>query len=328
MRIFPKLIRSLSLGFLLMLLFCADVSSAQAAVKYAVGTTWNSTGNWSTTSGGAGGAGVPGAADVATFDANSPNMSIDANANVLGVNILGTYANALTQSSTYTITVGTSNWTQAGGAFAGGSGAITFNGAFALSGGTFTSTSGILTTRNNWTYSSGTFGHNNGTVAFVALANTSVIYSGSLTLWNVTYAPGGISGSVDLSSGTVTVLGALTFAQSYEATLNNGTIEARGGYRLSNHDRKYHWYRCSPYRRNRRSGVHECDDDTESRFAGYYRQTLRNVDARGNDSFRGRLQLYCRHSGCWDEHSGISITGKYLSDVFRPSDTLERHLCS
>lgn len=43
-----------------------------------VGTNWNDTANWSTSSGGAGGASVPGTSDVAIFDVNSGNCIVEA----------------------------------------------------------------------------------------------------------------------------------------------------------------------------------------------------------------------------------------------------------
>jgi hypothetical protein len=77
-----------------------------------IASTWNSAANWSLTSGGSGGAGVPSAGDTAIFDANgSGDCSLDAN---LGGGTLlgGTYTPltgiALIQDSGYT---GTLNFT-------------------------------------------------------------------------------------------------------------------------------------------------------------------------------------------------------------------------
>lgn len=51
-----------------------------ATYYFVSGSTWNSSANWSSTSGGTGGAGVPGISDTARLDANSPktlNLDID-----------------------------------------------------------------------------------------------------------------------------------------------------------------------------------------------------------------------------------------------------------
>ena len=74
------------------------------ANRYWVGSgTWNtsSTTNWSASSGGAGGASVPGAADTAYFDANSGACTLGSDVTVGAVNQTG-YTNALTGTG-YTI---------------------------------------------------------------------------------------------------------------------------------------------------------------------------------------------------------------------------------
>src|SRR3989344_4486557 len=116
---------------------------AEAANRYRVGTgDWNTAASWSATSGGAGGASVPGSADLAIFEATSTaSMSLDAAVNVLGIQIDSGYTGTITQGAV-TISVGTSGWTQNGGTFSGSSSAITItNGNFYLNGGTFTNNS-------------------------------------------------------------------------------------------------------------------------------------------------------------------------------------------
>jgi len=84
-------------------------------------SNWNNTANWSTVSGGAGGASVPGSGDIAIFDANAlGGCAIDANVNVLGFTISAGYTGLISQGAN-TITIGSSNFSQADGLFLGGS---------------------------------------------------------------------------------------------------------------------------------------------------------------------------------------------------------------
>ncbi|MCG3167814.1 MAG: hypothetical protein POELPBGB_03609 [Bacteroidia bacterium] len=139
-------------------------------------TDWNNTANWSTTSGGTGGASVPGSSDIAKFDGNGTgNCTINATVNVAGIDIGSGYSGTISQGG-YVVTVGTSHFNVAGGTFTGGSVKIDINGGnFTLSGGTFTSTTdtlfiggSICGTITQFNHSGGTFSHNNGAVAFDA----------------------------------------------------------------------------------------------------------------------------------------------------------------
>lgn len=91
---------------------------------------WTDTANWSTTSGGSGGASVPGASDSVIFDSNGPgSCNVDSNVDVLSFNFAGytgtfaasTYTFAVAGSlnasgSTAIIDLGSSSWT-VGGAY-------------------------------------------------------------------------------------------------------------------------------------------------------------------------------------------------------------------
>ncbi|MBL7736435.1 MAG: T9SS type A sorting domain-containing protein [Chitinophagaceae bacterium] len=149
--------------------------NALATDRYWVGQTpsgWNISANWSLTSGGAGGAGVPGASDMAIFDnAFNGNCIVDAAVNVLGIRING-YAGTITQNG-FAIVMGTYGYTQHSGTFLGGTADINIGsaGAFVLTGGAFTSSSGSLLltglrTLNQalLTISGGVFNANNGSV--------------------------------------------------------------------------------------------------------------------------------------------------------------------
>lgn len=126
------------------------------------GTSWNDTNNWSLSSGGAGGGGVPSSGDNVFFDANSGNCSIDVNAVCNNLDV-SAYANTLTQTGSFTLTL-SGLFDQDSGSFVGGTGGIFVNKTFTRTGGTFTSTSGQLMIEENIIDTGGTFNHNNGLV--------------------------------------------------------------------------------------------------------------------------------------------------------------------
>ncbi|MFA5934346.1 MAG: LamG-like jellyroll fold domain-containing protein [Candidatus Paceibacterota bacterium] len=83
------------------------IPSTPSVSKYWVGSTssWNDTNNWSLTSGGAGGAGVPEAGQPVTFDsADTTNCDIDTNVTTGTLTIATGYTGTITQTSSYTIT--------------------------------------------------------------------------------------------------------------------------------------------------------------------------------------------------------------------------------
>lgn len=173
--------------------------------------TWSTAANWS-------GGVAPGSSDVARFDDScSSNCSpvLGANVSIAGLKIFSSYTGTITQG-TYTLTIGSSGFSQLGGTFAGGSGSITLNGPMSLKGGSFTSTSGTLTIANNiaggnsWTVSgSPTFSANGGTINFglTAGSGTLTITPGSIVYNNVIVTGWGTT----TGSGTMTVNGNLTF---------------------------------------------------------------------------------------------------------------------
>ncbi len=135
-------------------------------------SNWNDANNWASSSGGAGGAGIPGSGDVAIFDGSGlGDCNIDVNVDVQGISIRSGYVNTVSQNS-FTIDIGTSGFVQADGNFSGGTARILISqGTYTLSGGAFTSTSDTIeisgTYGGNFTaifISGGTFNHNGGTV--------------------------------------------------------------------------------------------------------------------------------------------------------------------
>ena len=102
------------------------------ADRYAInggGTlNWNNTANWSTSSGGSGGASVPGASDTAILDGSSPSLTIDTgyDASVLNFNATAAYAGTLDLNGRQLQCA--DEWTSAGGSFTHNNGKIYFSG--------------------------------------------------------------------------------------------------------------------------------------------------------------------------------------------------------
>ena len=78
--------------------------AARFFINGGVDNNWGTSGNWSLTSGGAGGAGVPTNADDVTFDLNSPNCTLNASARVCKtLTITSGYNKTLTFSNDLTV---------------------------------------------------------------------------------------------------------------------------------------------------------------------------------------------------------------------------------
>lgn len=156
-----------------------------------VGTNFNTTANWSTTSGGGAGASVPTSADVMILDANSGPLSLEININVQGISMTAGYSSTFTQNA-FTINYGSGFWTVAGGTFTGSASAITgaTNSRFVMSAGTFTNTSGTHTigVAGSGVYSfditGGVFNHNSGLVLISGSNHTNVRNLSAYPLWN------------------------------------------------------------------------------------------------------------------------------------------------
>lgn len=185
------------------------------------------------------GGAVPTSTSDVVYSAVYPtNCTVNANANVKGVTIEAGYSGTITQGA-FTITVGSTGWTQSGGTFAGSASAFALgtsgaDGNFTLSGGTFTCTSGTTTQYGNFTHSGGTFNHNNGTYLFQdpGGGTRTINVPTSETFNHLTMAAVGSAsfGSYDLGTGdTLVVLGVYSnngVCVGYTTT--GGTIESRG----------------------------------------------------------------------------------------------------
>lgn len=212
----------------------------------ASGADFGTASNWYDVTTSSTAAAPPGSSDTAYFDPggstcsthgtnNNANIAAGATINISGINITSNYTATLTQTTTATVTVGSSGYTQAGGTYTGGSGSITFNGNFLLSNGSFTSTSGTLSASANWEINSGTFVHNNGTLN---LSGSTITINGNINVYNLTISsPCGYQ-THTISSGSLTVLNNLLLSSTDNGncsdTLNGpGLIYAQGNINTS-----------------------------------------------------------------------------------------------
>ena len=124
-----------SVFFILIYILSANV---HAADRYWIGNNsnknWNATANWSTTSGGSGGASVPGVADNVYFtSSNLGELILDVNITVRKFTINSGYTSNISQNGK-TITIGTGGMILNDGTFTGNTGTIGVSGAFTLGG--------------------------------------------------------------------------------------------------------------------------------------------------------------------------------------------------
>jgi hypothetical protein len=216
------------LSLIAIFLFAIDASAGKRYWISGTAASWNNTSNWSTSSGGASGASVPGSSDTAYYDGSGTgNCTLDVNINIKYLNMISGYTGTIVQG-TSTVTIGTTGGLLSAGTFSGGSGTITLSGAFTISGTAFTSTSGVFSTNSNFTLSSGSFVHNSGTMKFTA-SNT---IAGSITFFHLLFSP--TSQASYSVSNTITADGIMTVEGSSKVTLDNGTINADSNVVVTN----------------------------------------------------------------------------------------------
>jgi fibronectin-binding autotransporter adhesin len=208
----------------------------RAANRYWIAAStaaWNSTANWSTASGGASGASVPGNADVAIFDNNGlGNCTIPAALTISSLLVNSGYTGTITQGAV-TITISGAA-TFSGGTFTGSASAVTFGGAVTISGATVTLPTQVNMNGGSWTYTSGTLDAltNSSNVTFA----NGITITGSQTFNNLTYTnttPWGMT--YTLAAGTVlTVNGNISTTGTQTQTFSAGTIDLLGNLSLVN----------------------------------------------------------------------------------------------
>ena len=201
----------LTIGFFLVL------HVAFAADRFWVGTlvsnNWNNTANWSTVSGGAGGATVPGPTDRAIFDVGSNNdCNIDIDVTVRGIDIRTFYSTSIYLNG-HNVTVGTQNFSMAGGNFYVGTGNFTSTTNFLLSGGNFVLGTGAFSE------TAGTFSLTNG--ATFQGSSGRINIGGAFTFANGTFTA---SSDSTFFGGNMTINAAGTDPSPAIFNHNNGTV--------------------------------------------------------------------------------------------------------
>ena len=210
---------------------CQDAAAANRFWVAAAPSNWNNTANWSTVSGGAGGASVPGAADAVTFNnARNGDCAIDVPVNVLNITVNG-YTGTISQGANTFSTVNNASFSS--GIFTGGSANITIGGNYTLAGTAFTSTSAVLEMDGNAAFTSATFIHNNGTVRFNATGGATTITGTSPAFYVLEFVGEGFNYVIN-SVGNITVSNSLNLTGALFYNLNNGTIDVSGDINVTN----------------------------------------------------------------------------------------------
>lgn len=243
-------IKKIARAFILFIVLISR-SECSFAQRYWVSTTgglWSNAANWSTTSGGAGGAGAP-VGMPAIFDGAGGavgNCTINTAVTVTGFSVISLYNGSIYQGANAITINGNSRWSN--GFFIGGSSNITNTGSFFITGGDFTSTAAFLNINNTFSISSGSFSHNTGTTR---LNTNNFGVNGSPAFYNLTLLSAAnvitFNNSVsvannlalDLSSGNslqvqivagnvILVSGNIYLSGSGPLQVNTGTVEAKG----------------------------------------------------------------------------------------------------
>ncbi|MBL4652533.1 MAG: DUF3494 domain-containing protein [Flavobacteriales bacterium] len=234
-----KKLASLTVFFLL-----ASVLSYCQTSKYWVASStgnWNDVNNWSTSSGGTGGASVPSTIELAVFDSSGlGNCSMNVLVSIGGIDVQSGYTGVINQVTSNVVHFKALGAIFSGGTFIGGTGIIASDKSLSISGTNFTSTSGTLVIDDDYTFSSGTFNHNNGKVLF-SFQNSHKYLVGSQTLFDVEFQ-GSTSFNIDscnplacteMSVATIlTVEGTLVFNNG-TSTINSGQISVLGDIDLT-----------------------------------------------------------------------------------------------
>ncbi len=211
--------------------------------------SWNNSSNWSATSGGTGGIGVPTSADTAIFDAGDTNSAvIDTNIQIGNIKLNSGYTGAVTQATTSVITVFGTTTVNAGTLTLSGAnniygnillnaGKLNINSAGAIgtstlsiAGGTIDNTSGgaiTLSTNNsqNWNGSFAFAGTNDldlGTGTTTLGATTTITVGSTSKTLTASGVINGSYGLIKAGTGRLALSGANTYSGG--TTLNAGTL--------------------------------------------------------------------------------------------------------
>jgi hypothetical protein len=199
-------------------LFLVENSFAQRFWVSAIPSNWNNSANWSTTSGGAGGASVPGASDLVTFNASGlGNCTLDVAANVAGITVNG-YTGIININGFNLTTTGTNTFTTGTINNGGGAAAVTLN------------------TTTTTTFNGTTFGANvNGSTG-------RIFFNGST--FNGTVSVTKTDNNNDNSTGNNIFNGVTTITNlgGGQLLLGNGTRDQFNGITTFNNNGSYRFY--------------------------------------------------------------------------------------
>ncbi|MBX2901230.1 MAG: hypothetical protein KF775_16375 [Cyclobacteriaceae bacterium] len=172
----------------LILLLSTQISFGQRFWVASTASNWNNTANWSTTSGGPGGASVPGPSDAVTFNAvRQGNCTLDVAANVAGITVNG-YTGVINLNGFNLTTTGTNTFATGTINNSGGAAAVTLN------------------TTVTTTFSGTTFGANvNGSTGRIFFNGS--VFNGTVTITKT-------AAGNDVSTGGNTFSGATTLTNS------------------------------------------------------------------------------------------------------------------
>jgi hypothetical protein len=198
----------------------------------ASGGSNNTASNWSTTDptgcSGTASSAAPGVSDIIIFDPDCDNnMALDVSENVAGVSFVVDYTGTVTQAAGVTLTVGLSDYIQAGGTFVGGDSAITLSDAFTQSGGVFKATSGTTQIAGAVTISGGVLDPNGGTLEATGNTTTWNVPT-SLTVNNLTISKISNAALAIPTGDTIVVAGTTTLATGLAGYASDGTLNAKG----------------------------------------------------------------------------------------------------
>ncbi len=160
---------------------------------------WSNPSNWSLSSNGTGGAGVPAASGLAIFGTGSGDCYLDTAINVLGIDMLTTFTGSIRQGD-QPLSVNASHFDVLGGTFIGGDTDIELNtGSLRYTGGTFVSTSGNIITRKDLTLTGPSFYHNKGKIL---VNDNSVTITSSVSLYDLTFVSNSNTKSISVPVAT------------------------------------------------------------------------------------------------------------------------------
>lgn len=178
---------------------------------------WNCATNWSSNT-------LPGINDVATFNSTSvKSANITTNISVAGIAMNSGFTGNVTQSSSATVTVGSSDFIISAGTY-NAAGSLILNDAFTLSGGTYNGGSSTKSVAAGFTVTSGTYNPGTSTVSSVSASSSTWNVATSLTLHHYIINKSS-SAAVNIASGdTLVIAGTLTLA---DGKVNTGAVSAK-----------------------------------------------------------------------------------------------------